>query len=47
MNELILIILGCLSLGLGLYIQDWRRKRQEQKREQLSKGLERGFNNGK
>jgi len=31
MNELLLIILGCLSLGIGLYIQDWRHKRQEQK----------------
>jgi len=31
MNELLLIILGCLGFGIGLYIQDWKRKRQEQK----------------
>jgi type II secretory pathway pseudopilin PulG len=42
MNELILIILGCLSLGVGLYIQDWRRKRREDK---LSDRLHQAENN--
>ena len=42
MNELILIILGCLSLGIGLYIQDWRRERREDK---LSDRLHQAENN--
>tara|TARA_Y100000401_G_scaffold48817_1_gene37955 strand:+ start:668 stop:853 length:186 start_codon:yes stop_codon:yes gene_type:complete len=43
MNELILIILGCLSLGVGLYIQDWRRKRRED--DKLSDRLHQAENN--
>ena len=31
MNELLLIIIGCLCVGVGIYIQDWRRKKKEEK----------------
>ena len=42
MNELLLIILGCLCFGVGLYIQDWRRKRRE---DMLSDRLHQAENN--
>jgi len=35
-NELILIILGCLMMGIFMYIGDWRRKKQEERQARLN-----------
>ena len=35
-NELILIILGCLMMGVGFYISEWRRKKQEERQARLN-----------
>jgi preprotein translocase subunit YajC len=35
-NELILIILGCLIMGVFMCIGDWRRKKQEERQARLN-----------
>ncbi len=35
-DELILIILGCLIMGVGMYISDWRTKRREERQARLN-----------
>jgi hypothetical protein len=35
-NELIIIILGCLIMGIFMYIGDWRRKKQEERQARLN-----------
>ena len=35
-NELILIILGCLIMGVGMMISDWRTKRREERQARLN-----------
>jgi len=35
-NELILIILGCLIMGVGMMISDWRRKKQDERQARLN-----------
>jgi preprotein translocase subunit YajC len=36
LNDLILIIGVCLIMGLGMYISDWRRKKQEERQARLN-----------
>ena len=35
-DELILIILGCLVMGVCMAISDWRRKKQEERQARLN-----------
>ncbi len=35
-KELFLIILGCLIMGVFMYIGDWRRKKQEERQARLN-----------
>jgi hypothetical protein len=35
-NELILIILGCVLMGICMTINDWRRKKQEERQARLN-----------
>ena len=35
-NELILIILGCLIMGVFMCIGDWRRKKQDERQARLN-----------
>ena len=36
LKDLILIIGGCLIMGVGMYISDWRRKKQEERQARLN-----------
>ena len=36
LKDLILIIGGCLIMGVGMYISDWRRKKQEERPARLN-----------
>ena len=36
LKDLILIIGGCLILRVGMYISDWRRKKQEERQARLN-----------
>ena len=36
LKDLILIIGGSLIMGVGMYISDWRRKKQEERQARLN-----------
>ena len=35
-KELLLIVVGCLTMGVYMAISDWRRKRQEERQARLN-----------
>jgi len=35
-KEFLLIVIGCLIMGVGMYISDWRRKKQEERQARLN-----------
>ena len=35
-KELLLIVIGCLAIGVGMYISDWRSKKREERQARLN-----------
>tara|TARA_Y100000401_G_scaffold105512_1_gene98215 strand:+ start:160 stop:306 length:147 start_codon:yes stop_codon:yes gene_type:complete len=35
-KELLLIVIGCLAIGVGMYINDWRSKKREERQARLN-----------